>query len=124
MDNATMRARFQKALDVGGNVYEIEDIVAGIKTGEFQAFSSEDAFVVTEIRVFPRKKVLSVVAAAGSLPAVMALQPQFTRFAIEQGCSSLFTSGRLGWQRVLPKYGWKHKMAAFALDLGAKHDEP
>lgn len=118
MDDALMRARFQKALDLGSNVYELEDIAAAVKSGAMQTFSNEDAFVVTQIGVFPRKKVLNILLLAGELDAVLALQPEIEAFGRQHGCELMTAMGRPGWQKILPKLGWRHTASLFTWDLG------
>ena len=36
------------------------------------------------------------------------MQPQLVQMAKDMGCEFIEMSGRVGWSKVLPKYGW-HK---------------
>jgi hypothetical protein len=116
-DDIEMRRRLQKALDLAGNTHEIDDVVAGVRSGALQAFSSENAFVVTEIAVAPRKKWLNVFLAVGQLDEVMELQPQVEAFGREQGCEFMVMTGRKGWLKVLPEYGWRENGVSYARPL-------
>jgi hypothetical protein len=117
LNGEQMRARFQKALDLGGNAYTFEDIIARVNAGTMQSFHSDDAFVVTEVATFPRKRVLQLQFLAGELEPVLALQPQIEAFGREWGCASLSAYGRPGWQKVLPARGWRHDASCFSWSL-------
>jgi hypothetical protein len=114
-----MRARLRKALAIGGDVYDVADIIEAVHDGKMQVFSRGDtALVVTEIGVFPRKKVLNVVALCGKLEDVMSMHDELVAFAREQGCAFISSFGRPGWSRVLPEYGWRRTGVVHAYDLG------
>lgn len=113
-----MNARLRKALAIGGDVYDVADIIEAIRDGRMQCFSRGDtAFVVTEVGVFPRKKVLNVVALCGKLEDVMSMHDELLDFAREQGCEFVSSFGRPGWAKVLPKYGWRRTGVVHAYDL-------
>lgn len=123
VDDAQMIARLRKALVLGGDTHSVDDIVAGVRSGALQAFASENAFVVTEVGVAPRKKWVNVLVAAGELDEVMELQPQIEAFGRDQGCEFMTMTGRRGWSRVLPDHGWHETGVMYALPLtnGDKH---
>lgn len=116
-DDAEMMRRLKKALDLAGNTHTIDDVVAGVKSGALQAFSSENAFVVTEVASAPQKRWLNVFLAVGELDEVMELQPQIAAFGREQGCDFMVMTGRKGWLKVLPDYGWRENGVSYALPL-------
>jgi hypothetical protein len=120
MDPDKMRARFGRALRIAGDLYTMEDIVAAVQSGQMQAWSDPEdrAFIVTQIGVFPRAKILDVSYLAGELDAVMSIQPRLVEFARVMGCKYLTAGGRRGWAKVLPKHGWKEQGAFFRLDVG------
>ncbi len=123
MDKADLlRTRLEKALALAGDTHTIEDVVAGVKSGELQSFSSENAFAVTEFCVTRRKKWLNVFLAIGDLDEVMhELEPQMRLFAKKQGCDFMVMTGRKGWAKVLPEYGWRENGVSFALPLHQEH---
>jgi hypothetical protein len=112
-----MMAKLRKALALGGDTHTVEDIVSGVRSGALQAFSSENAFVVTEIGFAPRKKWLNVLVAAGDLDEVMDLQPQIAEFGRRHDCEFMTMTGRRGWSRVLPDHGWRETGVMYALPL-------
>lgn len=117
-----MKARLEKALDLAGRTHEISDVVEAIRAGRMQCFSSDKAFVVTEIASYPRKKHMNVFLAVGELADVMSLQPQIAAFAREHGCKALVMSGRRGWSSVLPHHGWSPVGVTYALPLEASQN--
>lgn len=114
-----MQTRLEEALHRGGGLYTPLDVIDAIETGAMQAFHCERGFVVTEIRVFPRKKVLHLVAACGELDAVLELQDQVVAFARENECDLVSAVGRRGWLRE-PRNGrggWREAGAFFIWTL-------
>lgn len=112
-----MIARLQKALDHGNNCHSLEDVFAALKSGEMQCFWSDEAFVVTQVCQYPQKRVLVVPFAAGRLADVMRLQPQVVAHAKSNGCEDLLVIGRRGWEKVLPKFGWKRGSTVFEMKV-------
>ena len=81
-----------------------------------QSFAHNNAIVITEVVQAPRKKYLNVfLVVSDELADVMAIQPRMLEFARSQGCDWVQTHGRLGWNKVLPKYGWKPTHVLFVL---------
>ena len=72
-----------------------------------QLWPTEKACAVTEIVLYPRKKVLHVFLAAGDLDQITDAIDAVAAWGIQQGCESLTMNGRHGWKRVLDKKGWK-----------------
>lgn len=101
-----MRKRLQKALDLQNNLYEIEDLAVEIKAGRMQLFECDAGICITNVLVFPRKKVLNVIAVVGEMSVIPTLQDQVIAFGKAQDCDFFFTEGRAGWKKVLPKFGW------------------
>lgn len=107
----------KKALLKGGSTHELEDILVGIRQNVFQLFHDEDAIVVTEILQSPRKRILNVFLIAGDFKQVMKLQGKVEEFARAEQCSSMITTGRFGFLRRLPAYGWSPAYVTFKRDL-------
>lgn len=117
-------ARIRKALKKGGDAYSWEDVSAGLVAGRFQLFWNAHGVCITEIVQAPRKRYLHAFVVAGELPGVMDLHGDVERHAVASGCAYMTTNGRMGWQSVLPKYGWKKHSVTFLYDLnGATHGQ-
>lgn len=102
-----LQKRLKKALAVGGNTHDPQDIAAMVEAGKMQAWVNGDSLVITEVMHYPRVSVVNIVIAVGRLSEVMSLQPAIEDFAREQKCAALRMEGRKGWERVLPHHGWK-----------------
>jgi hypothetical protein len=95
----------------------MQDVAEGLRTGAYQCFDNGRSVCITEILVFPRRKVLSVFLAAGELEDVLACVPEMEEFGRQHGCNALVCTGRKGWRKVLPKTGWRETLVSFARDL-------
>jgi hypothetical protein len=102
-----LQRRLKKALAVGGNTHDPQDIAALVEAGKMQAWVNGDSLVITEVMHYPRVSVVNIVIAVGKLSEVMSLQPAIEDFAREHKCAALRMEGRKGWERVLPHHGWK-----------------
>lgn len=109
--------RIEKALVYGGGTHTLEDVRQGLIEGKFQIFWNEHGVCITEIIQSPQSRHLHCFLVAGELPGVMELQEQVIRHAITNSCAYMTTAGRFGWQKVLPKFGWKKAHIAFKFDL-------
>ena len=109
--------RIEKALKHGGDTHTWDDVRQGLITGQFQIHWNDGGVAITEIQVFPQRRNLHCFVVAGEMVSVLALQKNMVEFALAQECGSLSAIGRFGWERVLPKQGWKKMHTAFSLDL-------
>ena len=111
------RKWIEDALAYSGGTHTFDDIAKGIKTGHMQLWPTEKACAVTEIVVYPQKKVLHVFLAAGDLGQITDAIDAVAAWGIQQGCESLTMNGRHGWKRVLDKKGWKPVMTVMERKL-------
>lgn len=63
--------------------------------------------MVTEIVVYPRKKVLNIFLAGGELDQLVDMYDDMNEWAKAQGCTGGTMTGRVGWKKVLEPMGWK-----------------
>ena len=93
-----------------GNIFLI-DVLYRILSGSDQLWVAENdqgivGCAVTQVLVFPRKKVLSITFVAGSdLETWKYHEAMLVKFAKEQGCTALEGYARQGWSRRAPD-GW------------------
>ena len=93
------RGWIEAALEYGGGTHIFEDIV-----------DAKDSCLVTEITVYPRKKVLHVFLGGGDLNEILGMHESVVQWAISQGCESLTMTGRKGWVKALQNDGWKSQL--------------
>lgn len=89
------------ALEYSNGTHDIDDVMQGLKTGEFQLFANDGACVVTQLTQYPKKKVCFIFLAGGELESVKRLQPEVSQWAKDKGCEVLTMIGRKGWSKVL-----------------------
>lgn len=110
-------AKIARALKHGGGTHSLQDVLDGLLEGKYQLFENDDGVCVTEIMEAPKGRYLHCWIVAGRLPEVMQLQDAVERHALTNSCRFMSTSGRFGWQTVLPHYGWKPSQIVFTKEL-------
>ena len=102
---APFRELIDRALAEGYGQMNYADVVEGIKTGEYQFWSSENSCVITTIDIFPRLKQLTVIIGAGDLKEIdETIRPVIEEWARHINCDTMLIMGRPGWQRALEGY--------------------
>lgn len=102
---APFRELIDRALAEGYGQMNYADVVDGIKSGEYQFWSSENSCVVTTIDIFPRLKQLTVIIGAGDLKEIdEIIRPVLEEWARHINCDTMLIMGRPGWQRALKGY--------------------
>lgn len=108
--------RIKKALSRGNNP-DWEEVRAGLVDGRYQFFENDHGVCITEVVQAKRKRYLQCWIVAGELPGVMELQDTVEKHALNSSCAFMTTTARLGWEKVLPQFGWKKARTIFTKDL-------
>ena len=95
------------ALNFSGGTNDFDDVAQSVMEGRMQLWAAEDACAVTEIAVYPKKKVLHTFLAGGKMGTIVDMQHDAAKWAKLQGCTSMSIAGRAGWERVLSKHDWE-----------------
>lgn len=106
-DLARCRPYIEDALQYCNGTHEFEDIVKAIAESSMQFWPAPRGCMVTEIVVYPRKKVLNIFLAAGELEQLKDMNDAMNAWAVNQGCTGGSLTGRVGWKKVLEPMGWK-----------------
>ena len=69
--------------------------------------------IVTEIVIYPRKKVLNIFLAGGELDQILDMDHDVKNWAKEHGCTAATMSGRIGWKKPLKPLNWKMQHVSF-----------
>lgn len=102
---APFRELIERALAEGYGQMNYNDVIDGIKSGEYQFWSSENSCVITTVDVFPRIKQLTVIIGAGDLAEIdTIIRPVLEEWARHINCDTMLIMGRPGWQRALEGY--------------------
>ena len=107
----------QSALDKGGNTHDFKDIVDGVLSGHMQLWPGEKGCGVTEIVVYPKKKVLHVFLAGGEMKTILEMEKDAIKWGKSQGCEAASISGRIGWKKVLDEYGWSPQQMVLVKEI-------
>ena len=104
---AVYRMKLAKALERAGGLYELSDLLERIADGRMQAHVSRETVAVTEISVYPKRRVLTIILLAGDLEDGEDLHRQVLAFARRVEVDAIVTQGRDGWARLAKDHGWE-----------------
>lgn len=98
----------QRAVDLQ-DTHSLEDVKEAVDAGRAQLWCGTHSALVTEIIVYPRKKVCRIWMAGGLLWELKDdMLPAVEGWAKSKGCDAVEIIGRKGWQRVLDDYRQPH----------------
>jgi hypothetical protein len=105
--------KLERALDRQGGLWSITDILERISQGTMQSFVRGNSWAVTQISVFPRRRILEIVAVVGDLGDCRLLHNEIIAFADKMNVDLVAAYGRLGWVRDARRNGWKVKTTSY-----------
>ena len=111
------RPWIEAALVYTGGTHHFDDIVKNIALGTMQLWPSPRGCIVTEIVVYPRKKVLNIFLAGGELDQILEMNDDVKAWAEANGCTAATMAGRIGWKKPLAEYGWKPLHSSYAKEI-------
>ena len=119
MDKELERCRdwIEAALEYSGGTHDFIDVAEGIYKGTMQLWPTPRGCIVTEIVVYPRKKVLNVFLGGGELGQILEMHEDVIAWAKSQGCSALTMTGRFGWKKPLKAHGWTPLHASYVKEF-------
>lgn len=107
LDLTRFEAKLRKALSYEPGVSSFEGLAREIESGDAQLWLQGDGLVVTQIRETESGNALNYWLAAGDMDDVLALTDDIEEWARdEMDCKTAYVTGRRGWTRILPDYGW------------------
>lgn len=86
------------------DTHTLGDVLGLLKSGDAQLWTDREAAVVTEIVIYPRKKVLRAWLASGKYEGIRRIEDRVIPWAKDYGCQEIQIVGRLGWRRRLKDY--------------------
>jgi len=105
------------ALEHSGGTHEWVDIVDMIAAGRLQLWPAPEGCLVTEVVTYPRKTVLNVFLAGGTMAQIFDMNASVVRWAKANGCTAATMHGRRGWTRALADLGWRETLTTMEKDL-------
>jgi len=114
-----------KAIDHGIGEVSSMDMFVGAMNGQYECLEAIDdtdnslSFGMLRINTFNRQKQLQIVTTAGDSLDVWAKEglEYVEDYAKVLGCKYVTIWGRLGWPRVLKKFGYKQVYAVCAKEI-------
>jgi hypothetical protein len=114
---ARCRPWIEAALEYSGGTHSFDDVAEALASGKMQLWPAPKGCIVTEIVVYPRKKVLNVFLGAGELDQLMDMHKDVIAWSKAQGCVAVTITGRHGWKKPLTKHGWKPLHASYVKEI-------
>lgn len=111
------RDHIERALVYSGGTHIFEDIRDAVATGRMQLWENAQSMAITEIIVYPRKKVLNIFLASGTMQGVQDMLASAEYWGRMQGCDSVTFAGRRGWRKVMNKQGFKDTLTVMEKEL-------
>lgn len=93
--------------------------MAGITESRMQFWPAPRGCAVTEIVVYPKKRVLHVFLAGGEMDQILDMIDSAVEWSKAQGCTSMTIAGRHGWRRVLAEHGYRPVMTVLEKEYKA-----
>lgn len=93
------RGHIEDALVYADATHTYDDVVSMVAAGRAQFWPGPASCIVTEIIDYPRKRVLNLFLAGGTLAELEAMLPFVLDWGRSQGCQSAAFIGRRGWLR-------------------------
>lgn len=108
----------EAALGYAGGTHNLQDILDGVLRCEYQFWPGKQCAVITEIMVFPRKRVFNFFLAGGDLAELEAMTPTMESWAKFNRCDSAMLTARRGWIRTfLATRGYRVMWQTLAKEL-------
>lgn len=116
---AQLRPQLERALTYAGGTHTLADVTDGIAAGRYQLWPGTRSVVVTEVQIYPRKKLLCFFLAAGELPELRRMLPFILAWGRDQQhCDRAVIIGRAGWVRTfLTQEHWRPRALVLEKDL-------
>ena len=103
-----VQKHLENALEYSAGMFDLQDILDTIAISEMQLWAGEDSVIVSQISVYPRKKILHLPFVGGNLEELERMAPSIVEFAKFINCDMITTAGRRGWERTfLRQYNFK-----------------
>jgi hypothetical protein len=99
--------KLARVLDRMGGLYTINDILSEIAQNKMQSFVEGESVAITRIALYPRCKVVEVLAVIGKVDEARVLHDRVLIFAAEVGAGVIQAYGRKGWLHDAQRRGWK-----------------
>jgi hypothetical protein len=116
INDPKMARKLDKALAMGGNLFNLDDIREHLKNGKMQGHVEGDTWAITQVHEWPQKKSVNILYVIGHIEESLKLEEKITKWAKEIGADAITAVGRDGWwEHRLP--GWKKVGTLYSKEL-------
>ena len=108
MPNEIKRCKkwIEAALEYSGGTHAFEDVADGINKGVMQLWPTPRGCIVTEIVVYPKKKVLNVFLGGGELDQILDMHNDVIQWAKVQGSGFNHSYLQVGSEPFRKNFFW------------------
>ena len=99
--------KLKRVLARAGDLYTVDDIRTELAQNKMQSFVEGESVAITRIALYPRAKVVEVLAVVGKVDEARVLHDRVLIFASEVGARVIQAYGRKGWLHDAQRRGWK-----------------
>ena len=85
--------KLQRALDFQGGLYALSDILERIANGTMQSWVHNNSWAVTQVSIYPRRRLLDIIAVVGDIGDCRILNEKLIKFANEQNVDLIASYG-------------------------------
>ena len=100
-------AKLKRVLARAGDLYTLDDIRTELAQNKMQSFVEGESVAITRIALYPRAKVIEILAVVGKVDEARILHDRVLIFAAEVGAKVIQAYGRKGWLHDAQRRGWK-----------------
>lgn len=113
------RPQIEAALRYCGGTHTFADVRDAVQANRMQLWCGPRSAIITEIIIYPQKKVLNFFLAGGVSAEIEAMLPGIESWGAAHGCSAAGMTGRRGWERTFlcKSAGWTPTHVLFSKDL-------
>ena len=101
------RKQIDAALKHSGGTHLFEDVVEAVSSGNMQMWANGETVAITEVLVYPRKKVLHVFIGSGTRKGLFEMLDSAWEWGQSIGCTAMTLAGRKGWLKLMGKHGFR-----------------
>ena len=116
IDDPKMMVKFEKALRLSNNLYNLDDIASDLRNGRMQGHTIGNSWALTQVHDWPRRRSVNIMYVIGEVPDMLELEAKVEKWAKEVGANLMTATGREGWSVFLHD-NWKKVGTLYSKDI-------
>ena len=111
-----MLKRMERALKAGNNLFTLDDIGEGLRSGHMQGHVEGNTWAITQVHDWPQRRSVNILVVVGNMADSLKLEEKITAWAKEKGADHITGVGRDGWWNFRT-LGWKKQGVLYSKDI-------